>query len=184
MQIRFYVSLGLLILFAFCGCGGSAEIEMKAAERAMSEARTLHADDFAPADFERAQKSWDHAQAAVKEGKTDAAKVLFTTAKLNFNKSAAISKSKQEALNRELDAMQSRISNNLGQVNSDLSKKNLSSRQREQVEAILSDVTKSNASIDKLMSQGELQKAVAAAKDVQTKVYNAQLILAGQKPAR
>ncbi len=184
MQIRFYVGLSLLILFASYGCGGSAEIQMKEAQGAMDEARSLQAYDLAPADFQQAQKSWDHAQAAVKEGKTDAAKVIFTTAKINFNKCAAIAKAKREALIRELDAMQLMISQNLDQVNSDLSTKNLSPRQQSQVKAITSEVSSDNISISKLVSQNDLFKAVATAKGVQTKIYNAQLILAGQKPTK
>ena len=185
MQIRFHTSLSFLILLASYGCGGgSAEVEMKGAEAAMNEARNLHADDLAPAAFQQAQKSWDHAQAAAKEGKMDAAKVIFNTAKTNFKKSAAIAKSKRDALNRELDGMQLMISKNLDQVNNDLSTKNLSSRQQTQVRAIVSEVMKDNASVSKLVNQNDLVKAVATAKGVQTKIYNAQLILAGQKPAR
>ena len=114
----------------------------------------------------------------------DAAKVIFNTAKTNFKKSAAIAKSKRDALNRELDGMQLMISKNLDQVNNDLSTKNLSSRQQTQVRAIVSEVMKDNASVSKLVNQNDLVKAVATAKGVQTKIYNAQLILAGQKPAR
>jgi hypothetical protein len=184
MRIRFCMGLCLLILLVSYGCGGSAEVERKEAERAMNEAKNLHAEDLAPADFEQAQKSWNHAQAVVKEGNIGSAKVIFTTAKINFNKSAAIAKSRAEALTRELDGMQLRISSNLDQVNRDLISKNLSSRQRDQARAIVSEVMKDNASISKLANQGDLLKAVAAAKDVQTKIYNAQLILAGRKPAK
>jgi hypothetical protein len=181
MRIRFYVSLSLLVLLVCYACGGSSEVEMKQAREAMDQAKSLHADDLAPTDFQQAQKTWDHAQAAEKEGKTGAAKVIFTTAKINFNKSAAIAKAKQEALTRELDAMQLAIGSNLDQVNSDLSTKNLSPKQRSQVEAIAAEVEKEDASIRKLVIQEDLLKAVETAKNVQTKIYHAQLILAGQK---
>jgi hypothetical protein len=77
--------------------------------------------------------------------------------------------------------MQASISNNFDQVKLDLSNNRLSDRQRSQVTAIISEVEKGNASIGKLQDQEDLINAVAAAKDVQTQIYHAQLILAGQK---
>jgi cob(I)alamin adenosyltransferase len=80
--------------------------------------------------------------------------------------------------------MQLMISSNFDQVKSDLAKKKLSPKQRDQVKALASEVEEGNASISKLVIQEDFPKAVATAKDVQTKIYNAQLILAGQKPAK
>ena len=180
MRIRYYVGISLILL-AFCGCGGSAEVDRKQALEAMNQSKSLHADILAPKDFEQAQKTWDHAQAAEKEGKTDAAKVLFASAKINFGKATDIAKAKNDALSRELSAMQAMISENLDQVKSDLSNKNLSPRQKTQVAAIVTEVDKNNASINKFVTQEDLLSAVATAKSVQTQIYHAQLILAGQK---
>jgi hypothetical protein len=155
---------------------------MKEARKAMDKAIKIQADKLASTDFQQARKSWDKAQAAEKEGNTGAAKVLFTSAKINYGKAAAIAKSKQDALSRELIAMQVMISKNLDQVKIDLSKGKLPPQQRGRVRAIVSEVEKDEASIKELVAQEELVKAVAAAKDVQTKIYNAQLILAGKKP--
>jgi|WetSurSiteA1Bulk_404760.scaffolds.fasta_scaffold08680_3 hypothetical protein len=184
MRIRFYVSLSLLILLALYGCGGSSEVEMKQAQRAMDKAKDLHADDLAPTDFQQAQKAWDHAQAAEKEGKTGTAKVLFTSAKIFFGKAADIAKAKRDAMIRELDAMQLTIGRNFDQVKNDLLMNNLSTKQQDRVRAIASEVEEGNAAIGKLLAEDDLRKAVATAKDVQTKVYNAQLILAGQSPSK
>ena len=186
MRVPFYIGLSLLVLLAFCACGagGSAEVEKKQAEQSMDEAKNLHADGLAPRDFEQAQKAWDHAQAADKAGKTGTAKVLFSSAQIYFAKAASIAKAKQEDLSRQLNAMEAMISSNLGQVISDLSTMHLSGKQQSQVRAIVSEVEKSNDSINRLTTQGDLLKAVAAAKAVQTKIYEAQLILAGQKPAK
>ena len=181
MRIRFCVSLSFLILLAFYGCGGSAEVERKQAQYAMDQAKSLHAADYAASNFEQAQTAWDRAQAAEKEGKTDKAKVLFTSAKIYFGKAGDVAKAKRDALSRELDSMQLMIGSNLDQVKTDLTTKHLSAKQRSQVEAIVSGAEKANESISKLVSQDDLRKAVATAKDVQTKIYHAQLILAGQK---
>jgi hypothetical protein len=181
MEIRPYLSLSLLMLLAFCGCSGSAEIERKQALNAMDQAKVYHADDLAPTDFEQAQTALEHAQAAEKEGRTGNAKVLYSSAKIFFGKASDIAKSKREALSRELDTMQGMIGKNLGEVKTDLSMKPLSSTQRTQVAAIVSEVEKDNASISKLVIAEDFPKAVAMAKEVQTKIYHAQLILAGRK---
>jgi len=184
MRIRFCISLSLLILIASYGCGhGSSEMDMKQAQKAMDQAKSLHADDLAPTDFQQAQKTWAHAQAAAKEGKTDTAKVLFVSAKIYFNKSAVIAKAKRDALSREISAMQLMISSNFDEVKSDLSRNEISPKLRNQVKAIASEVEEGNAAISKLINQEDLLKAAATAKDVQMKIYNAQLILAGQKPS-
>jgi len=183
MRIAFCVSLSLLLMLAFYGCGeGSAEVEMKDAQKAMDQAKSVHADDFAPAEFQAAQKTWDHAQAADREGKASTAKALYSSAKIYFNKTVVIARSKHDDLSRQLSAMQLMINSNFDQVKSDLSKKSLSPKQHSQVSAIVSEVSEDKDSISKLVVEEDLIKAVAAAKDVQTKIYNAQLILAGQKP--
>jgi hypothetical protein len=180
MRIRIYTGISFFLLLALCGCGGSAEIESGQARKAMIQAKILHAENFAPIDFQQAQKSWDHAQAAERDGKTDAAKVLFTNAKINFGKAADIAKAKKDALSRDLISMQLEMSSNLDQVKSDLSKGNVSPGRRSQVEAIVSEVEKDKDTVSKLAIQEDLLKAIALAKNVRTKIYHAQLILAGQ----
>jgi hypothetical protein len=181
MKIRFYISLSLAVLLASYGCGGSSEVEMTQAQKAMDYAKSVHADELAPADFQQAQKAWDHAHAAEKEGKTSTARMLFASAKIFFGKAADIAKSKQDALSRELSSMQLMISKNFDQVKKDLSGNDLSPKQRGQVKAIVSEVEEGRDAISELVIQEDLVKAVAMAKDVQTKIYHAQLILAGQK---
>jgi hypothetical protein len=144
----------------------------------------MRADTLAPMDFQKALKAWDHAQAAEKEGQTDTAKVLFASAKIYFGKAADIAKAKEDALSRELSAMQLMISENFDQVKSDLLVNNLSPKQQGQVRTIASEVEEDNAAIRKLVIEKDLLKAVATAKEVPTKIYNAQLILAGQKPGK
>jgi hypothetical protein len=181
MRIPSYISQCLLLIIACCGCRGSSELEMKQAQKAMDEARSIHADRLAPTNFQQAQKAWDHALAAEKEGKTATAKVLFESAKIYSGKAADIATSKQDALSRELSSIQLTISSNFDQVKSDLSKTKLSPKQHDQVKAIAVEIEKGNASISKLVEEEDLVKAVATAKAVQTKIYHAQLILAGQR---
>ncbi len=181
MRTRFFVSLFLLVLLISYGCGGSADIDKKQALEALDRAKSLHADTLAAKDFQKAQEVFDHAEATAKEGNTDAAKVLFSTARINFGKTSDIAKAKTDTLSRELGAMRAVISENFDQVKGDLAYKNLSSGQKNQVAAIVSEIEKGNADIDKYVAQEDLINAVAAAKNVQTQIYHAQLILAGQK---
>jgi hypothetical protein len=181
MKARFYVSLILAVLLISYGCSGSSKIEMTEAQDALDHARNLHADNLAPTDFQKAQKAWDSGQAAEKEGKTGKAKVLFTSAKIFFDKAADIAKSRQDDLSRKLSEMQLRISKNFDRVRSDLTRNDLSPKQRSQVLAIVSEVEEDNDAISELVIQEDLLKAVATAKEVQTKIYHAQLILAGKK---
>jgi hypothetical protein len=182
MKTWFYLGVSFLIMFTLFGCGGSAEVERMQAQQAMDKANGLHAADLAPTEFQQAQKAWDHGQTAEKEGKTSTAKVLFSSAKIYFGKASDIATSKHDSLSRELNAMQLLISQNLEKVQSDLSVNPLSAGQKSQVKAIVSEVEGDNASIKKLVAQDDLLKAVAMAKEVQSKIYNAQLILAGQSP--
>ncbi len=181
MKNRFYICFACLVLLSLCGCGGSAEVERKQAQAAMEQAKTYHADNYASSDFEKAQTAWDHAQTAEKEKKTDGAKVLYTSAKIFFGKAADIARAKQETLTRELDAMRVTIGSNLDQVKNDLLTRSISAAQRKQVDTIVAEVEKDKEDINKLVDQHDLVKAVATAKSVQTKIYHAQLIQAGQK---
>ncbi len=181
MKIRSYISLSLVVLLASYGCSGSSEIEMTQARDAMDYAKSLHADNLAPSDFQQAQKAWDHAQDAAKEGKTSTAKVLFTSARIFFDKAADIAKSRQDALSRQLIGMQLMISKNFDQLKSDLSRNNMSPKLRNQAIAIASEVEEGRDLISRLVIEEDLVKAIATAKDVQTKIYHAQLILAGKK---
>jgi hypothetical protein len=182
MKIRSYISLGLLTLLAVCGCGGSFDVEMKAAQQARDQALSAHADLLVPTEFQKAQKTWEHAQAAAKEGNTSGAKVLFASARIYFSRSALSAQNNREALTKQLDSLTASINSNVDQMKSDLAKKRLSSREQEQVKAIVAEIAKDKASMEKLTMQDDLIRAVATANKVQMEIYNAQLILAGEKP--
>jgi hypothetical protein len=180
MRTRFFIAISLFILLVCYGCGGSPEIERTQAREAMDKANSLHVDKFAPTEFQQAQKAWDHGQAAEKEGNTSTAKVLYASAKIFFGKAADIAKTKKAALSRELTAMQLVIGENLAKVKADLLKGGLPPRLRDQVETIASQAEEDNASIRKLADAENFPKAIEMAKNVQTNIYHAQLILAGR----
>jgi hypothetical protein len=178
----FFVGCSLLILIICYGCGvPSSEAEKKAAQQAMDNAKSLHAEDFAASTLNEAMQAWDQGEAAVKEGKS--AKTYYLRAKSRFEKAAAIAKSQSAVWSREVSDMQLSISERLSKVKAALEKGRMSSKTQKQVQAIVADVEKSTQSLEALVAQGELIKAKSMAKEIQAKLYNAELIMAGKKPA-
>jgi hypothetical protein len=178
---RFFVGSCLLVLLACYGCGGeNANVEMQQAQQAMDQAKKLYAADLTPTDWKEATQLYNQAQAAVTDGKP--AKSLFIRAKNRFEKMAAIAKSRNEIYSKDLNEMQLTINGRFEKVKKALEGGKLNAKVQGQVKAIATEVEEGNASINDLVSQGNYLKAVTTAKAVQTKVYNAELILAGKKP--
>jgi hypothetical protein len=178
---RFFVGLGLLALIACLGCGpASSEAEMKAAQDAMEEARNFSAEELAASDWNDALQAWEEAQTAVEQGKS--AKTLFLTAKSRFEKTAKIAKSHHERISGEVSAMQEKIAERMEEIQSALDARLLSSRIQKEIKPILAEVEAGRVSINELLDQGSLLEASDLAREVQKKVYNAELIMEGKKP--
>jgi hypothetical protein len=178
---RFFVGSCLLILLACYGCGAeNSELEMKQAQQAMDQAKSVYAEDITPADWKEAVQIWEQAQTAVKDGKP--AKVLFVRAKNRFEKLSTIAKSRNEAYSKDLDEMQQTINTRFEKVKKALEGGKLSGKAQGQVKTLASEIEEGKASIKTLVDQGNYLKAAMKARDLQTKIYNAELIMAGQKP--
>ena len=177
----FFVVCSLFILIAFCSCSvPSSEAEMKAAQQAMDNAKSFHAEELAASNWEEAMQAWDQGQTAVKDGKS--AKAFFIRAKSRFEKTAAIAKSQGETLSREVTDLQLRIGERLSKIQTALIKGRLSSKIQKQIQPIVDEAEKGKDSIESLMVQKDFLKARTAARDIQAKLYNAELIMAGKKP--
>ncbi len=180
-SIRFFVGCSLLILVVCYGCGvPSSETERKAALEAMENAKSFHAEDLATSNWLEAMKAWEQGEAAVKEGKS--AKTFFIRAKARFEKTAAIAKSQSAVWEREVADMQLWISERLSKVKANLEKGRISSRIQKQVKTIVADVEKEIESLENLISDKDFVKAKKLAQGTQTKIYNAELVMAGKKP--
>jgi hypothetical protein len=178
---RFFVAGSLFILIVCCSCTvPSSEAEMKAAQQAMDNAKSLHAEDLAASNWEEAMQAWEQGQAAVKEGKP--AKAFFVRAKSRFEKTAAIAKSQGDVLSKDVSDMQLKIGEKLSKIKAALTKGRLSSKIQKQIQPIVDEAEKGKDSIDSLVSQKDFLKARTAARDILTKIYNAELIMAGKKP--
>jgi hypothetical protein len=177
---RFFIGFSLLVLIASYSCSENSEAEMKAAQQAMDNAKSFHAEDLATSDFKEAMVSWERGQNALKEGKP--AKTYFLRAKSRFEKTATIAKAQLETVSKDITNMQMTIGERLAKVKIALEAGRLSSRIQNQIKPILEEVEAGTASINHLVDQGDYLKARATAKEIQTKVYNAELIMAGKKP--
>ncbi len=179
-SIRFFVGMSLLVLMVCCySCGENSEAEMKQAQQAMEKAKSLFAEDLASSNWKEAMQVWEQGQAAVKEGKP--AKTYFLRAKSRFEKTAAIAKAAGDIMSRDVQAMQVAITERLSKVQAALDRGKLPSKVQSQIKPIVAEVEEGSASIDILIGQRDFIKAKALAKDVQSKVYSAELILAGRK---
>lgn len=181
-SIRFFVGLSLLILITCYGCGpASSEAEMKDAQEAMENARSFSAEELAPSDWDEAMQAWEEGQTAVKQGKS--AKTIFLKAKSRFDKTAAIAKSHYDRISGEVENMQESIGKRTESMKGALEVRRLSSKVRKEVTPILAEVEAGSASINELLEQGNLLQARDMAREIQNKVYNAELIMEGKKPA-
>ncbi|MBN1568855.1 MAG: hypothetical protein JXA73_13485 [Acidobacteria bacterium] len=178
---RFFVGCSLLILVACSSCGvPSSEAERNAALEAMENAKSFHAEELAASDWLDAMKAWEQGEAAVKEGKS--AKTFFTRAKSRFEKTAAIAKSQSAVWSRDVADMQLSIMNRFSKVKAALERGRMSSRIKKQVQAIAAEIDQDIESLDGLASKGEFVKGKKLAQEIQAKIYNAELVMAGKKP--
>jgi hypothetical protein len=154
---------------------------MKAAQQAMDNAKSVRAEELAASNWKEAMQAWDQGEAAVKEGKP--AKTYFIKAKSRFEKTATIAKAQRDVVAKDVSEMQATINERFSKVKAALEKGKLNSRAQSQIKPIIAEVEAGNQSIDSLVSQGDYLKARATAREVQKKVFNAELIAAGKKPA-
>lgn len=182
-SIRFFAGISLLVLFVFCcSCGvENSEAEMNQAKQAMEKAQTIFAEDMAPSDWASAMESWEQGQTAVKEKKPS--KTLFLRAKSRFEKAAAIAKSKGENYSKELSTEQLGITERFSKLKASIQSGKASSKLKSDVKPIVAEIEEGTVSLDKLISEGNYLKAKMLARDISLKVYKAEQILQGKKPA-
>jgi hypothetical protein len=180
---RFFIGISLLLLVLCYGCGvPNSDAEMKAAQAAMDSAKSAFAEDITPSDWKEALLSWEQGQAAVKEGKP--AKAYFLKAKSRFEKVASIAKSTGADMAKEIAAIQLTVGERFTKVKSALARGRVSAKILNQVKPLAAEVEEGTASVESLVSQGNYANARALARDIQAKVYKAELLLSGKKPTK
>ena len=177
----FFICFGLLILFVCSSCGsGNYEEEMNAAQQAMDKAKSIRTEDHAPADWKEAVQAWDQAQTAVKENKP--AKNLFLKARSRFEKATKIAESRRTTLSREVVDMQTSIDARFAKLKSDFEKARLKRAVRNKLQPVFTEVDECCASLSSLIEEEDYLEARTVAQDVNKKILNAELIMAGNDP--
>ncbi len=177
---RFFIGFSLLLLAVSYGCSVSSEVEMKAAQEAMNAAKNFHADELAASNWNEAMQAWYQGEAAVKEGKP--AKTYFLRAKSRFEKTMTIAKARRDDVAREVSDIQLTISERLAKVKTALTSGRLTSRIQSQISPLVAEVEAGSETVGTLVNQEDFVKARTTAKEVQKKIFNVELILAGKKP--
>jgi hypothetical protein len=178
---RFFVGISLLVLaVCCCRCGvENSKAEMEEAQKAMDKAKSVFAEDLASSNWQEAMQSWDQGQAAVKAGKPS--KTFFLRAKSRFEKTAAIAKASGDRLSKDIQTMQLAIGEHFAKVKTGMERNKYPSKVQNRIKPIIAEIEEGNATIDNLVSQGNYPKANSLAKEILTKLYNTDLIIAGKK---
>ena len=105
-HFKYSVSLMMVLALAlvFIGCAKPPEAEQKAAKAAMDAAVTAGADKYAAADLDAAKKTWESAEAQVKDKKYKEAKQGYVDAKAAFEKAAGAVEAGKKAVADEATA--------------------------------------------------------------------------------
>ncbi len=153
---------------------------MQAAQQAMDKAKTVFAEDLAPSDWKEAIQAWEQGQGAVKEGKPSV--TFFKRAKSRFEKTYKVAKANSDTMSQEVSSMQATIGERFAKVKSELERRRIPAKLEQQVKPMIAEIQEGTATVDTLASQGNYLKARTLARELQTKVYNAELIVSGKKP--
>jgi tetratricopeptide (TPR) repeat protein len=98
----------LLSVFAgimFAGCASKPTDELEMARKAMDEALSKQASEYAPNDWDRAQMNWQEANALIQMKRYDEARNLLIQAVGNYNKARDESNRRLESLQIEINSM-------------------------------------------------------------------------------
>jgi hypothetical protein len=178
--IKFFVGFSLLILLACNGCSENYQVEMDQAQKAMDQGKSIRTEDFASSNWKEAMQTWDQAQTAVKAGKP--AKTFFIRAKSRFEKANTIAKANRDVYAKDVSEMQLTINTRFEKIKTALDGDKLNQKAKNQLKPLAIDLEKGISSLADLVTQGDFLNAKTAAKELQTKVYNAELVMAGKKP--
>jgi hypothetical protein len=177
--IRCLAGLGLLVLlFLAIGCGGSEEQKNKA-QQAMDAAAQARAQSLAPVDWTSAMQAWDEALAAENKGKSSSS--MYLKAKSRFDKAAAIAKAKYADLEKEVTELVKTIPDSHERLQAAIEKSKLPAKIKDQAKTLSGEVDQERTNLKNLMEEGDYVRAKIKVKIIQRKIYDAELLLQGQK---
>ncbi len=77
--------------------------------------------------------------------------------------------------------MQLAIGEQYSKIQAGMERGKYSSKINSQIKPVIAEIEAGNTTLDSLMSKGDYYKANALAKEIQTKLYKTELIIAGKK---
>ncbi len=101
-RLFFLLFIVLSLAFLIVGCSTKPVDQIQKAEKAMEQAKTEHAEEFAPEDWKAGDDALRGAQSRIDQGKYGEATTLLLKAKMRFEKARDIAKGKREDAIKEI----------------------------------------------------------------------------------
>jgi hypothetical protein len=177
--IRFFLGFGFLASIAFYGCQADPQQEIKAARRAMEEAKDFHSEELAATEWKEAMQAWEEAQSALKKG--DHPKDYFQKARVLFEKTITAAQAKGSAMEKEIDEVQKTINESYLKVKATLKEGRIKPKIQKELKPLLDEVAIDSSSVKDLIMHSDYTQAMAKVCDTQKKMRNAEMVLFGQK---
>jgi hypothetical protein len=178
---RFFLGFGLLVVIIFCGCNADPQADIRGAQRAMEKAKDLHAEELATPEWKEALQAWEEGQAVLAKGKSS--KAYFYKAKGLFEKARLAAEIKGAAIAKEIGEIQKAINESYMKAKAALEKGRVKPKILKELKPMLIEVAVDSSSVKDLLMECDYSQAKTKVLETQQKMLNAELILAGQKPA-
>jgi hypothetical protein len=178
-SIRFFIGISLLASIAFYGCQANPQQEIKAAQRAMEEAKDFHSEELAATEWKEAMQAWEEAQTALKKG--DHPKEYFQKAKAQFEKTIVAAQARGSVMEKEIDEVQKTINESYLRTKAALSKGKIKPKIQKELKPLLDEVAIDSSSVKDLIMHSDFTQAMAKVYDTQKKMRDAEMGLFGQK---
>ena len=176
-----YSFFGLFLTLFVSACASRPDEQLNLAQKAMDQAKAEHASEFAPADWEAAQQSWNQAQGLLEKQSYSEAGTLLAKSKARFEKARNVAKSKRDALMKEIQGQQKAIELRYKSLKADLDANaaKLSAPRKKSLEDSCKDIDKGIEKGQAEVEQGAYTEAKNTVQMTIRKVFEAERELQG-----
>ncbi len=179
----------LVLLSALCiwGCSAAPVEQIKRCEAEREQARSEHAEEFAPEDWSAAEQAWNSAQDMLAKKKYGDASMLFLKAQTRFSRSHDIAKGRRADAIREITGLQKTIDFRCKTLKEDMDryKARLTAANRQLLEDSCKGIEDSSAKVLVQLDKGQYREAKLLAQTTLRQVWEAekdfQKYVAGKK---
>jgi len=150
----------LLLLFLalfVLGCSGRPVEQIEKTERAMQQAKTEHAEEFATTEWKDGEKAWQDAQGFLDKEKWGDANIALLKAKTRFEKARDIAKGKRQDAIKEIQNLQKTIELRCQTLKANLEKNaaKLAKKRRDELEASCKEIEDKAATVKTKLEREE-----------------------------